>query len=278
MPAQLHATSATKTRWAHTAKKTVFIKQALDIKTQPSQKVLAKAVVKLAWWLETHTEIPMGWDTVNKYKAQHIRLAQVAIQEETNKVQDSITQQEALMVVAVIIRVETRVASEADELKDRQRAKSETSSYSKTLRETKLTTPVRPSNICSQCSKPSSRRPTQRLTTRVSGRSITVPKVLLMRCLMPKMLEWPETQINTTPHNQYNQPLMETITTNSTTTSTTDNTSPSHTECTIKQQAFIKQGMLRSTAEQPKIFKTRIKTRETESKGIESKCAKQPSK
>ena len=30
------------------AKKTVRIKQALDIKTQPSQKVLAKAVVKLA--------------------------------------------------------------------------------------------------------------------------------------------------------------------------------------------------------------------------------------
>lgn len=182
------------------------------------------------------------------------------------------------MVVAVIIRVETRVASEADELKDRQQAKSETSSYSRTLQETKLTTLVRPSNICSRCSKPSSRQPTQRLTTRVSGRSITVPKVLLMRCLMPKMLEWLETQINTTPHNQCNQPPMETITTNSTTTSTTDNSSRSHTECTIKQQAFIKQGILRSSAEQPKIFRTRIKTRETESKGSESKCAKQPSK
>ena len=47
MHAQLLVTSATKTKWAPMAGKIARIRQALDIKTQPSQEVLARAVVKL---------------------------------------------------------------------------------------------------------------------------------------------------------------------------------------------------------------------------------------
>ena len=173
------------------------------------------------------------------------------------------------MVVEVIIRVETQVALEADELRDRQRARSETSSYCRTPRGTRLTTLVRHSNTYSRCNKPNSRRPTQRLTTQANGHNITVPKVFLMLFLTPQMLQWAET--HTMPHSKHNQPLMETTITHRTTTSTTDNSSHSHTEYTPKQQAFINQWMLRILAEQAKIFKTRIKTKETESKGSESK-------
>ena len=90
------------------------------------------------------------------------------------------------------------------------------------------------------------------------------------------MLQWAET--HTMPDSKHNQPLMETTITTSTTTSTTHNSSHSHTEYTPKQQAFINQWMLRILAEQAKIFRTRIKAKETESKGSESKWAKQPSK